>query len=50
MGFLSDFLSWVWARHPNVLSWYLRPMFILPFILLCLQVQLVGTRHHDVLL
>src|SRR5215207_7040796 len=32
MGFLSHFLSWAWARHPNVLSRYLRPMFILPLI------------------
>ncbi len=32
MEFLSDFLSWAWARHHNVLSWYIRPMFILPFI------------------
>ena len=32
MEFLSDFLAWAWARHHNVLSWYIRPMFILPFI------------------
>lgn len=32
MEFLSDFLSWAWARHHNVLSWYIRPIFILPFI------------------
>jgi hypothetical protein len=32
MEFLSDFLTWAWARHHNVLSWYIRPMFILPFI------------------
>ena len=32
MEFLSDFLSWAWARHHNVLSWYIRPMFIIPFI------------------
>jgi len=32
MEFLSDFLSWAWTRHHNVLSWYIRPMFILPFI------------------
>jgi hypothetical protein len=28
---LNDFLSWVWARHHNELSWYVRPLFILPF-------------------
>jgi hypothetical protein len=31
MEFLSDFLSWVWARHHNELSWYVRPLFLLPF-------------------
>jgi hypothetical protein len=28
---LNDFLSWVWPRHHNELSWYVRPLFILPF-------------------
>ena len=32
MEFLNDFLAWAWARHHNVLSWYIRPLFILPFI------------------
>lgn len=32
MDILSDFLSWAWARHHNVLSWYIRPLFILPYI------------------
>lgn len=31
MEWLNDFLSWVWARHHNILSWYVRPLFILPF-------------------
>jgi hypothetical protein len=31
MDLLNDFLSWVWARHHNELSWYVRPLFILPF-------------------
>jgi hypothetical protein len=31
MEFLNDFLSWVWARHHNELSWYVRPLFLLPF-------------------
>ena len=25
MELLSDFLAWAWARHHNVLSWYIRP-------------------------
>jgi hypothetical protein len=31
MDTLNDFLAWVWARHHNILSWYVRPIFILPF-------------------
>jgi hypothetical protein len=31
MDTLIDFLNWAWARHHNVLSWYIRPLFILPF-------------------
>ena len=32
METLSDFLAWAWARHHNILSWYIRPVFIVPFI------------------
>lgn len=32
MDSLSDILAWAWARHHNVLSWYIRPLFILPYI------------------
>ena len=28
---LADVASWAWARHHNVLSWYIRPLFFLPF-------------------
>jgi hypothetical protein len=31
MDTLADFLNWAWARHHNPLSWYIRPLFILPF-------------------
>jgi len=31
MDALYDFLSWAWARHHNPLSWYIRPLFVLPF-------------------
>ena len=26
----ADFLEWSWQRHHNILSWYIRPLFLLP--------------------
>jgi hypothetical protein len=31
MDVLYDFLNWAWQRHHNPLSWYIRPLFVLPF-------------------
>jgi hypothetical protein len=28
---LQNFLAWAWERHHNPLSWYIRPLFSLPF-------------------
>ncbi len=30
-GSTDEFTAWAWARHHNVLSWYIRPLFLLPF-------------------
>jgi len=30
MDLLDGFLWWAWERHHNVLSWYIRPLFLLP--------------------
>jgi hypothetical protein len=27
----DEFVAWAWRRHHNVLSWYVRPLFFLPF-------------------
>jgi hypothetical protein len=35
-------LLWVWARHHNVLSWYVRPLFILPYCWFASQRHLAG--------
>jgi len=31
MELLNDILAWAWGRHHNILSWYIRPLFVLPF-------------------
>jgi hypothetical protein len=31
MEFLNEIAAWAWARHHNLLSWYIRPLFLLPF-------------------
>lgn len=28
--FLTEFGEWAWSRHGNVLSWYVRPLFLIP--------------------
>jgi hypothetical protein len=28
---LPELAAWAWDRHHNVLSWYIRPLFLLPF-------------------
>lgn len=32
MDWWQAFSDWAWARHANVLSWYIRPLFLLPFV------------------
>ena len=31
MEFVNDFFSWAWERHHNILSWNIRPLFLVPF-------------------
>ena len=31
MELFDAFLSWAWARYHSTLSWYIRPLFLLPF-------------------
>ena len=42
MEFLNDFLSWAWERHHNVLSWYIRPLFLLPFCYFAYKRSITG--------
>jgi hypothetical protein len=31
MEILQNFAEWAWMRHHNPLSWYIRPLFLIPF-------------------
>ena len=41
-GTLDGFLSWAWERHHNVLSWYVRPLFLLPLAFFAYKRSLFG--------
>ncbi len=41
-GWINDFLGWAWERHHNVLSWYIRPLFILPLAYFAYRRNLSG--------
>ena len=41
-GTIDEFAAWAWARHHNVLSWYVRPLFILPFCFFAYRRSLFG--------
>jgi hypothetical protein len=41
-GKTEEFVAWAWERHHNVLSWYIRPHFILPFCLFAYRRSLLG--------
>jgi hypothetical protein len=30
-GTFDEFVAWAWERHHSELSWYIRPLFLLPF-------------------
>jgi len=38
----KPFFDWVFERHHNQWSWYLRPLFLLPFCYLCLHKKFHG--------
>ena len=39
---LTELVSWAWARHHNILSWYIRPLFLLPFCFFAYRRSVVG--------
>ena len=38
----NEFVAWAWERHHNVLSWYVRPFFFLPFCYFAYRRNLTG--------
>jgi hypothetical protein len=41
-GTIDEFVAWAWARHHNELSWYIRPLFLLPFCYFAYKRRLWG--------
>lgn len=41
-GATDEFAAWAWARHHNELSWYIRPLFLLPFCYFAYKRRLWG--------
>lgn len=40
--FNSTFFDWIWNRHHNILSWYIRPVAMLPFIFFAYKRSFTG--------
>lgn len=38
----SSFFTWVFARHQNQFSWYIRPLFLIPFCFFSYKKSLAG--------
>ena len=36
------FFNWAFARHHNLLSWYIRPLFIIPMVIFAFKKSLTG--------
>jgi len=41
-GSTGEFVAWTWKRHHNLLSWYIRPLFLLPFCFFAYKRSLRG--------
>ena len=45
-GTIDEFVAWAWERHHNVLSWYIRPLFFLPFCYFAYKRSRFGHDTH----
>ena len=41
-GTLDEFGDWAWDRHHNILSWYIRALFLLPFCFFAYRRSFLG--------
>src|ERR671917_378441 len=41
-GTLDEVGAWAWERHHNILSWYIRPLFLLPLCFFAYRRSLLG--------
>lgn len=39
---INEFLNWAWERHHNPLSWYIRPLFVIPFCYFAYKKSVLG--------
>lgn len=39
---MDDFFAWAWARHHNILSWYIRPLFLIPYCAFAYRRSVLG--------
>ena len=46
MEWVNELAAWAWARHHNILSWYIRPLFLLPFCFFAYRRSLPGIGAH----
>lgn len=42
MELLTDFAEWAWTRHHNPLSWYIRPLLLIPYCYFAWRRSLTG--------
>lgn len=38
----DTFFNWAFARHHNILSWYIRPLFIIPMVIFAFKKSFTG--------
>lgn len=42
MEVFNEFIGWAWERHHNLWSWYIRPLFVIPYCYFAFKRSLAG--------